>query len=201
MTCSIITAGNLPSFLEDVNVIGGLNMTMIRTIATNEGEVTKKSFSGNPGLYIGLEKAYKVDFLIGITLTQRGLKYEKKDTDMGDTYEQNSKLDYLTLKFLYTQQIGEITAYGGIEPGIILFYTYDNTNVDGGGNVTGFSSLADWLDNDRGIFDLGITLGADYKLNDKMILHGGYNLGLLNIYDDDDQAKSHSLLFGVKYSL
>ncbi|CAA0205072.1 porin family protein [Tenacibaculum maritimum] len=172
---------------------GGFNLADISAEISSSARSISINTDGKTSFYIGgfVEFSTKVDRL----LVEAGLYYfgngtKSTSTLAGGDFNGTLSIDQLNLPILAKYEIIENLYVKG---GMYLGYILGAETKDKRGITT------DAKDN-FGNFDLGMSIGAEYNLENGLFIDAGYMLGLLNIADEENVTiKNRSLLLGVGY--
>ncbi|WP_430931188.1 porin family protein [Saccharicrinis sp. 156] len=214
-TLLLVTAISLLSFqtyAQTFGIKGGLNLSNV--LAKDDDDTYSDDFKMNPGFHIGPTVEFPlnemVSFESGLLLSTKGFKSSEKETDMGDTWEYEVKLNAVYIDIPLTAKttfdVGGAKIYGIFGPyvGIGLSgkekeeYTQD-------GETETYEADIEWgNDEDEDHLkrlDYGLTAGAGIIVNN-IQLGLSYDLGLANISaytGDGTKIKNKVLRFSVGY--
>lgn len=161
------------------------------TKASSTGEDT----SGVLGLRLGVGAKASLDDHISI---ETGLFYSGKGVKISyPDLEEKWNLSYLDIPILarYGFSNSNFSLFGGLQPSVLLSskqtFTINGTETE--------QDLNDYLSK----FDLAASLGVGYKFDNGFGLDLGYDLGLVNLYNDTIgymEAKNRVLRLSVNYT-
>lgn len=169
-------------------VKGGVNFS---NMTMKAGGFSAKN-DGRTAFHIGVVAEFELSetFSIQPELLYNSVGSKSKDSFGGYTEESTAKLDYLSIPIMAKYYLMEgFAVEAGPQIGILMSAKEDYSFSGGGISESGSDDVKDAL---KGI-DLGLGIGASYRLDMGLFFSARYVLGLSNIgkdntpdFDDDD---------------
>lgn len=168
------------SFAQEVNfgIRGGLNLANADFEVSGGGASVNLDTDGRTSFYLGgfaelslSDSPHKLQ--TGLTYHANGFKLSLEGDDF--TFKVSQLNVPVLFKFMATDGL---YLNGGVYAGAII-------DVEGeieSGNVTDTQDITDEFNT----FDFGLSLGAEYNLENGLFFEARYNYGLANIIDEDD---------------
>jgi len=177
------------------------------------GETGDKTMKGkyNARLTAGVDVEYRAHELFGVVLgvaySQQGCRYSNHEWKSEAISDSREKMDYLQIPLMGKVYLGcGFSAGVGVQLGVLLSdkmtYTVETITKDNDGNTiyNNEKKVEDDMKWARRKTDFSIPIGVSYEYNN-VVVGARYNLGLGNLWKDDDFAteKSKAFTFTVGY--
>jgi hypothetical protein len=183
-------------FAQNFVLKGGLNLSTM--LIKDVDETYSNDFTMNPGFHVGAMAEFPLSeifsFETGLLLSSKGYKISEEETQMGETYKYEQKLNLLYLDIPLTAKatvdLGGAKIYGVFGPyvgmGLSGKERYEET-FDGETETEEFDIVwgSDKQKSDFKSLDYGVTAGAGIEINSIQI-GLTYALGLANISPNTD---------------
>ena len=158
----------------------------LATVTGDHSDNAKMKFGVAGGAEFGYQVADPFAVTVGALVSMQGAG--QKDTDF--TRDASTTLTYLNIPVMANYYIiPGLAVKAGIQPGFMLSAKSKGEEHVGAG----------WVDYDHSgtdgykTFDLSIPWGLSYEISD-FVIDARYNLGLTNIYDNDDIKNKNSVI-------
>ena len=190
-TYQVVTTPKMPVF----GIKGGLNISNIK--GTNNDDNIDKALGLHAGIFMQYNVLNMVYFQPELFYTQKGYK---SDFSIGDLKTKTSdSYDYVELPLLIKLSFGspmvKIQPYVGPSVSYLVNAKSKVTTTLGSLSTTNTNNVID----DMHLFDIGLSLGGDLVINDKLMLGARYNYGLSKIYDNDTDVQNGVLMLTVGF--
>jgi hypothetical protein len=184
-------------FAQNFGLKGGLNLSNM--LMKDDEDTYSDDFKMKPGFHIGATAEFPLSdmlsFETGLLLSTKGYKMSEEDTDDGETYKYEVKLNLLYLDIPLTGKatfdVGGAKIYGVFGPyvGMGLSGKTKSEYTDDGETETYEDDIEWGSDEEKSELkrlDFGLTMGAGVEINSIQI-GLTYNMGLANIspYTED----------------
>lgn len=155
------------------------------------GDVSAEPIFGiHAGGFIRYNMRPKINLEIGLNVTQRGFSYWEWPNEI------KTNLTYFTVPILYSYNFDKnnFSLSAGLNLSYLLKATIHDFENNRAVTRTGRNMFNNW--------NLGTTIGLNYKINEAIKLRSSYNVGLTYIYEEDYPFVTQSALkFGILYTL
>ena len=176
---SVIMAQN------NFNIIGGVTLSKIDI----SGEETPNEVNNAIGFKFGIEQILSNGFTVGTTFSQRG--YAMKMSSNSYSFEGDFSINYLTAYLVKSYNLdNDISISFGGEGGFFVNAKTKATSCIYEECVT-VSESVDRDDSNISDFDIGLLIGAKYRISPQISLAGNYYYGLSNANDSPSIEISH----------
>jgi len=175
--------------------LGGLNISQI------SGADAYRSRDTNLGVHVGLLMQIPLKqsllFQPELLYTQKGYSFQYIN-DAGNDVKTDDRYAYAEIPLLFKLNVPidevRIQPYAGMSLGLLLSAKSKRTTTITNNTVTQSYDVKEHMS----AIDMGLVLGADVVVMERIILGGSYNFGLLNINKDsmpDIGTKVHNGVF------
>jgi len=165
---------------QTFGVKAGLNLASIT------GDFTE-GIDGRASLHVGVVAEIAISdtfsFQPELIYSSQGAKSTDSDYGYDEYYEDIYKLDYLNIPLMAKFYVAEgFSLEAGPQIGILLSAKDEWKETWDGSTDSGSEDLKDYMSS----IDFGLNFGVGYKLDNGLNFGARYNLGLSNVWDDDE---------------
>ena len=179
-----------------VGAKAGLNLS---TVNGDDLDDAKSLIGFHLGAVAEISIADKFSFQPELLFSTQGAKAEGGDVDY--SYEQKTKLNYLIIPLMAKFYLVKgLSVEAGPQVGFLMSAKAEGEETDSFGGVTETFEYDEDIKDDIKGTDIGINVGAGYKLDSGLFFNARYNIGLSNIseYDNGD-IKNGVFQFSIGY--
>lgn len=183
LTVLTVIALNAQTF----GIKAGLNLANVT--GDTYGDVDMRT-SIHIGLMAEFEISESFSFQPELIYSSQGTKSEDNYPEFDEFYESTAKVDYINIPLMAKYYASEnLSLEIGPQIGFLLSAEDEWKETYEGNTDSGTDDLEEYLKS----IDFGLNFGLGYKLDSGLNFGARYNLGLSNLYDDEDEFYDDSI--------